>query len=115
MSEKVSLTNRTVAALKPAEKRYGVRDKVVPGLVVMVATAGTKSFFHYSKQNGRPVRQFLGSFPAVTVEQARKNAKVYAGDVAAGRSTASKGKSGRATLAELFAHYLIVHAKPKKR
>ncbi|WP_096362133.1 Arm DNA-binding domain-containing protein [Sphingobium cloacae] len=40
-----ALSDKTVSALKPAPKRYEVRDLHLPGFGVRVSPSGYKSFF----------------------------------------------------------------------
>jgi len=50
--------------------------------------AGTKSFQFYRWHDGRPVTMTLGKFPAMTVEQARNQAKRFLGEIAEGKDPA---------------------------
>jgi integrase len=76
---KRTLTDRTVKALKPAKagKRYDVSDSVVPGLAVRVTDSGQRTFVLIARFPGskNPTRRALGDYGALTLEQARHNAR----------------------------------------
>jgi integrase len=73
------LTDRTLKALKPARpgKRYDLMDSVVPGFGIRVTDNGQKSFVLVARYPGsnNPTRRALGSYGALTLEQARHNAR----------------------------------------
>src|SRR5262249_2583528 len=73
------LSDSFVRALKPAPpgKRRDVYDNQVPGLLVRVTDAGTKSLMLYAKWPGRDhfERRLIGRPGAVTIEQARAVAR----------------------------------------
>jgi hypothetical protein len=70
MSERKALTDRMLAALKPAAKLYDVLDPARKGLMVRVTPAGTKTFFFRYKQDGRATRITIGHYPLITLRQA---------------------------------------------
>jgi integrase len=76
---KRTLTDRTLKALKPAKvgKRYDVSDSVVPGLAVRVTDSGQRTFVLIARFPGskNPTRRALGDYGALTLEQARHNAR----------------------------------------
>lgn len=90
-------------------------DSKLPGFAVTVSPHGRKVFYFCGRVRGRPKRIKIGLFPALTVDEARKACKSIVGDVAAGKSLRERQRAGRATVADLFAHFLEVHAKPRKR
>ena len=83
---KKTLTSSTT--VPPAGTKNGKRayyyDTKLPGLVLCVTAAGTKSFQIYKKVKGKPVRYTLGRFPAMTVEQARREGQKVLGQMAVG-------------------------------
>jgi hypothetical protein len=64
----------------------------VPGVVLSVTAAGTKSFQVYRKINGKPERITLGKFPELTLEQARNLAAEVNAQIAAGENPKLAGK-----------------------
>lgn len=74
------LTNNTVKNLKPTGKDYRVRDKAgkdsgYHGFGIKVTRAGAKSFFLEYTMNGRRRFIHLGHYPAISLSDARKDAK----------------------------------------
>ena len=105
----LKLTKRAVASLPPAPegKRVFHRDTETPGLGVRVTDNGTKTFAVYRKVQGRPQRIALGRFPAMTVEQARREAAKVNLAIADDRNPMAERRRLRraATLGELFRIY----------
>lgn len=87
------------------------RDAVCPGLALRVMGA-TRAFIYYAKANGRPVELRLGSWPALTVEEARKlvRSKVAPNPTAA--VAARRAQRGALTLADSWA---ALEANPTRR
>ena len=76
---KKALTDRTLRALKPAEKgkTYDVWDAVVPGLGVRISDSGRRTFVLVARYPGsrNSTRRALGEYGALTLEQARAKAR----------------------------------------
>jgi integrase len=73
------LTDARVRALKPAERRRFVPDSLVPGLVLQVTPQGHKSFMLRGIFPGgrNRVRRLLGEAGAMSVNQARTEARQW--------------------------------------
>ena len=75
------LSDTWIAGLKPAPpgKRRDVYDNQVPGLLVRLTDAGSKSLMFYAKWPGKAhfERRLIGKHPHVTIEQARETARVW--------------------------------------
>ncbi|MDR1489890.1 MAG: tyrosine-type recombinase/integrase [Desulfovibrio sp.] len=108
---KIKLTKRNVDALEATGKRYEISDDELPGFVVRVGKDGKKSFYYrYRAGKGRTALSqslYLGSFPAITVEQARTLVRAKAAQVATGGNPAEDVRTNKAEpffkdLAELF-------------
>ena len=71
---RMAFTKPAIQALEaPTDgSRLYVHDARVPGLCLLVTAAGAKSFYIYKWMQNRPTRIRLGSFPDLSVEQARK-------------------------------------------
>ena len=116
--EKVNFTKVVIsAAVAPASGRAYLHDAREAGLVLQITAAGRKSFQLYKKHQGRPVRVTLGTWPEITVEQARKKARDAKAELDAGRNPndALRQQREALTFAGLFNLYLERHAKPRKR
>ena len=99
----------------PTSSRETYHDTTTPGLTLRVSASGAKSFAWYRKVKGRPVRLTIGSFPATTVEQARRRCQRWAGEVAEGGDPQGQRAADRAepTLADLWTYWTV--AKGQKR
>jgi len=82
------LTDRMMRALKPAPegKRVVLWDAALPSFGVRVTDTGKTSFFVMRRANGdpRPVRIVLGSYPALSLSDARQRARQALADLSAG-------------------------------
>src|SRR5262249_36599297 len=110
----IKFTKQEVANLPFTEKGSVVyHDTVVKGLVVIVYT-NSKTFHVYKFVGGKPIKPKLGSFPDMTVEQARKEAAQVLGSIAKGERVHSKNVSkptGVPTLGKLFERYIDEYAR----
>jgi integrase len=108
------LTKQAVDALKPS--RVGVKgsysflwDQELRGFGVQAKASGLKSFVvQYRNREGRSRRLVFGRYGVMTVEEARKRAKMLLGQIADGVDPAdSKEFSGKTpTVAEICDWYL---------
>jgi integrase len=117
MTEKINFTMAALKALKPSTARRWVYDAKVSGLVLMVTPAGSKSFYHYRKHNGRPERIRLGGFPELSVDTARELATEHNANYAKGINPAESRRMKRRehTMQELFDRYIEEYATPRKK
>ena len=115
------LTDRGIAALKARAKRYEVWEDGRTGLGVRVSTVGRKSWIYMYRFNETPRRMTFGTYPAVSLADARvKHAKAKAdlekgtdpGDGKLKRKTAERNAE---TVADLVEEYLEKWARPRKR
>ncbi len=90
-STKIKFTKSSLTSLKKASNcnRYFVYDTVVRGFCLMVTQTGHKSFYLNRTINDRPVRIYIGPFPDIPVEMARKKAEEFAAQVALGNDPQS--------------------------
>lgn len=112
---RVNFTKNTIESLPLPEKGYAqYRDEKVPGLIMRVHFTGVKTFYLYRRAGGKPEYLSIGRFPAITSEQARRQAAELNSEIGRGRSPAEEKRRMRAkmTLSELFDKYLELHAKP---
>lgn len=117
MSEAFIFTEARVRDLQPATAQVDYADTKARGLRVRVYASGERSFLLYRRVQGRPERVFIGRWPGVTVEQARKMADLMNGQIAEGRNPAEEKRQHRleGTFSNLFERYLELHAKPHKQ
>lgn len=93
---------------------YDTREK---GLILVVSNGGAKTYYLYSKINGKPERVKLGSYEGLSIEQARKKAAQRRGEIAQGGNPQEDRRKirGESTLGELFKDYIERHSKPHKK
>ena len=105
----MKITKRTVDALVPPEKGYTLHwDDEIKGFGVRITESGARSFVLEKSIGGKHRRMTLGRYGAVTVEQARKDARVKAGLIASGGDPVAEKRRrnlAQKTLAEVLADY----------
>ncbi len=69
---KIQLNEKKAAELKPKNERYEVRDLLVRGLILRIGKKGEKVWEAMVSRAGKRKRVRLGTFPAVSVKEARK-------------------------------------------
>ena len=106
------LTQTVVSALKPS--KVGVKgsysfawDQELRGFGVQVMASGLKSFIvQYRTAEGRSRRLVIGRYGVMTVEEARREAKVLLGQIAKGADPAEKKATDLTTVADVCDWYL---------
>jgi integrase len=118
-SKTINFTKATLLNLPSPEKgkRMYYKDSKVSGLIVDITPKGTKSFYLYKKINGKPERIFLGRFPDLPIEKARKKAETRKGEIAEGKNPQDDRRALRdeMTFKELFDLYMVRYSKPHKK
>ena len=98
----MKLTKRVIEGLETTGKRYEVPDDDPVGFRVRVGEAGQKTFYYmYRAGKGRGAakrRLCIGTFPTLSVEQAREIAKQKAVMVALGGDPAEELREAKAAL-----------------
>ena len=102
------LTKRAVDALEPRAADFFEWDSDLAGFGVRVWPTGKKVYLVQYRADARTRRVKLGNHGALTVDEARKAAKVVLGDVARGEDPAEDKATRRKslTVADLCATYL---------
>ncbi len=120
------LTKRVIDGLEPIEgKDYSVWDSELIGFGVRVKPSGSKSFqLKYRNSRGDQRKKTIGRYGSITVEHAKKLARIEMGKIAAGDDPVESAKKERneLTVAELCDRYFaeaeagrILHRnRPKK-
>ena len=95
-------------ALPEAGKRRTVYDSETPKLALRITAAGAKAFYVVKRAGSSMAWVKLGSFPDMTVEQARIEAKLIIGEFAAGANPAAAKKAVRkeSTFLEVFEKFV---------
>lgn len=111
---KASLTQ---VILPPKGKSYYYYDTKVPGLILNVQPSGTKSFYLYKKLAGKAAKMYIGPYPNLSVENARKKAADLLGQIANGHNPQNEKSQSRQeqTLGELYIMYMERYSKVHKK
>jgi hypothetical protein len=112
-----NLTAKTLAALKPAEGRVDYFDTNLPGFCVRVTTNGLKTFSVLYRHAGRKRRYTIGTYPPLTLADARDRAKAALRSAELGEdpATEKRAQAHADTFRELAELYLERYAKPRKK
>ena len=120
-SSSVRLSQSSVKAAQPQDRRYELWDSELSGFGVRVEPTGSKTFFVRYRAGGgrRGPKRFvkIGRYGSVTVDEARKEAKRILGAAATGNDPAAERKSARSELTirelvELYEREGTSHLKP---
>jgi integrase len=116
---KRKLTTKFIESLPPAEgKRYEARDSLIPGLHLRVSATGGKVWYLSARVDRRNRRIKLGSYPALSLSDARERARDVLRDIDIGtfeKSDAGSPKAPVPTLGEVIPQFIELHAKPRNR
>ena len=117
-----ALSNFTKAYLEslpiPVSGRVEYQDSKMPGLKIRVTSNNVKTFCVLKRvKGGPPLRTTLGRFPAVSIEQARRQASVVLAEIAEGGNPVEVKRALKAelTFSDLFALYVRRHAAVHKK
>ncbi len=119
MAERFTFTKTAIEVLPlpPHGKRAVYYDTKVPKLVIRITHTGTRSFYVVKRDGAAMTWHKLehGTFPDMTVENARKAAERVLGDFAKGINPAARKRAERQkqTLGEAYERYLNMHVTPQ--
>ncbi len=117
-SKKHNFTKNFIESLKAAKdgKRDYYKDAKVRGLEIMVTSTGNKSFKVTKKKDGRIIRVTLGSYPDLSIENARQKAFDVNSKIAQGINPNEEKSQLRQEIAfgDLFAQYMERYSKKFK-
>ena len=110
------LTSRTIETLAtPFTRRKEVWDELLPGFGIRVSASGRKTFFAMGRVSGRQVRCTIGTYPTVTLAEAREAARCVLRDMQLGKYAVEVAVEKPVTLGELIPEFIAKYAKPKNR
>jgi integrase len=113
-----NLTAKFIENLQPrTDRRYEVRDLLLPGFGVRVSVNGKKSWFAVARVNRRQVRHTIGNYPTVTLGEAREAARLILKDIQLGLYAPIKEtpEASPPTLSQMISLFIEIYAKPKNR
>ena len=91
---KKNLTAKTLAALKPTEGRVDYFDTNPPGFCVRITPNGVKTFSVLYRHAGRKRRYTIGTYPPLTLADARDKAKAALRSAEKGEDPAAAKRPG---------------------
>ncbi len=115
---KLKFTARGIEAIKqPKAGQADYWDTSISGFILRVSYAGRKTWGIVYRHDGRKRRLTLGTYPSLSLADAREWAKDALREAAHGNDPAADKQAKRKaeTLGELAAEYIEKHAKKKKR
>lgn len=107
----------TRAAISSAQSNSALWDAEVPGLCLRTTPKGSKSFvFQFRARSGEQGKLKIGSYPAMTIDEARKLARRHRVSVDSGGNPSHERRSARhaATIADYATIYLGDYARKKQ-
>ena len=115
---RINFTKAEIEGLPLPEdgKRVWYWDTKTNGLALRISSKGNRRFYVYRWVSGKPQQISIGSYPDVTIEQARRKAAELNGAAAQGvdLKKAAKSTRGEMTFGKLFEWYFENHSVHKK-
>ncbi|MGA7949770.1 MAG: site-specific integrase [Thiobacillaceae bacterium] len=116
MANKIEFKKPVIRAIAPPEVgRATYYDTQIPKLACRVTAAGSKTFYVIKRAEDGMVWVKLGTFPDMTIEQARKAAEESLGEFAKGNNPAKarREEKQKITLGQAFQNYFDLHVRPR--
>jgi integrase len=117
MPQRIRFTKSAISdlPLPPGGARVTVYDADVQKLAVRITAAGTRTFYVVKRDGSSMAWVKLGTFPDMSVENARKAAERALGEFAKGINPAAAKRAERqkSTLGDAYAQYLKLHVIPR--
>lgn len=115
---KKKLTPKLIEHLPPASgKRYEVRDELLTGLLLRVSATGAKIWYLATRIDGRSRRIKLGTWPILSLADAREKAQMILRDIQLGSFQQRQDEPAPKSLAlgEAVAQFIELYAKPRNK
>lgn len=116
MTNKIRFTKSGIETITPpGEGRATYYDTMIPKLACRVTAAGSKTFYIIKRADSGMAWVKLGTFPDMTVEQARNAAEKSLGEFAKGNNPAKakREEKQKITLGQAFQNYFDQHVRPR--
>ncbi|MDU8945943.1 tyrosine-type recombinase/integrase [Ovoidimarina sediminis] len=109
---KKKLTSRYIDTVTaPGPKRLDVYDQALTGFGVRVSTSGRKTWFCSTRVNGRMKRMKIGTYPALSLADAREHAKATLRDIQLGVEPTATTPA----LGDVVPQFIELYARPRNR
>lgn len=110
-----ALTDKTLLALKPQEKRYEVHDLHCPGFSVRVSTQGQKTFCVKFRYGVKQKRLKIGVYPRISLATAREKALDALRQVDEGADPTRRRRSTSTRVETVCEEFVRLHAKARNK
>jgi integrase len=114
-----TLTQKTLDYLPPClGKRYEVRDTLLPGFMIRVSKNGGKVWYIVTRVHGRQRRIKIGTYPILSLIEAREKARGILRNKQLGRLIESDGTLStkrKPSLPEIVPQFIELYAKQRNR
>lgn len=110
-----ALTDKTIEALKPQDKRYEVHDLRCPGMSVRVERSGRRTFNIKFRFGLKQKRMKLGTYPRISLATAREKAIELLRQVDEGIDPTKRRRSPNMTVEAVCRQFITLHAKARNR
>jgi len=114
----INFTKSLISTLpSPKTGRDYYKDSKEKGLALYVTNNGAKSFYLRKRINGKDEKIIIGSFPEISVENARKHALRIKSKVAEGKNPVEQKQALKQeiTFKELFQEYMERYSRKEKK
>lgn len=91
----MKFTDASVRNVKPTEDRQEIPDDLLPGMYLIVQPTGRKSWKVRYRAGGKHRRMTLGSYPGMSLAEARRRAREVKQEAQAGRDPAADVKAAK--------------------
>jgi integrase len=98
----------------PATRRVEYHDELLLGLRLRVFATGRKSWSVVGRANGKQVRHTIGTYPTISLMEARDTARILLRDMQLGKYVEPDPPRLR-TLGDTVPDFIEKHARPKNR
>src|SRR4051794_1861418 len=100
----MKLTPKTIEHLKPRDRRVEIADAGAAGLYLLLQPSGHRSWAVRYRANGQPIKLTLGSWPQLSLHDARVAAAKAREQVAKGNDPAAARKAAKIEAMEAAAN-----------
>ena len=110
-----ALTDKTVEALKPKEKRYEVHDLRCPGMTLRVERSGRKTFYAKFRYGLAQKRMKLGLYPRISLATAREKANDILRQVDEGKDPTRRRRTANMRVEAVCREFIRLHAQARNK
>ncbi|MBN9787499.1 hypothetical protein DMP17_02695 [Pseudonocardia sp. TMWB2A] len=110
-----ALTDKTIEAFKPLDKRYEVHDLRCPGMSLRVEKSGRKTFYARFRYGVEQKRMKLGVYPRLSLATAREKANDLLRQVDEGVDPTKRRRVANMRVDAVCRQFITLHAQARNR